>query len=50
MRIPTARLPAERIATLVKTHAKKVKLANAEVSLELDEATLADAVAAVGEA
>jgi hypothetical protein len=50
VRIPAARLPAETVAQLLKTHAKKVKLANAEVSLELDDSTLEDALAAIGAA
>jgi hypothetical protein len=50
VRVPAARLSAERIAGLITTHAKKVKFVNGEVSLELDDVTLADAVAVVGEA
>ena len=49
VRFPAARIPAEMITTLIKTHAKKIKLVNAEVSLELDDATLDDAVAAINE-
>jgi len=49
VRFPAARIPAEMITALIKTHTKKIKLVYGEVSLELDDETLDDAVAAVSE-
>lgn len=47
VRVPFARLPAERIAAVVKAHPKKVRLADEEIALELDDTTVADALALV---
>ena len=48
LRAPASYVSAELIVKLLKNHGKKVKLANGELSLELDDSTLIDAMSVLG--